>query len=142
MRVPKIEQISSSWYQSRLLRAKREASKLSTRPARARLISASSRWKPPRASACAPDLPRSSSMISTRCAPPSERNCSLDQGVLEVRALCMARHLHERGLSNGDVGHFRALRCRGSDRQDLSIHRCTPCLTWLLERGSMSRATK
>src|SRR5260221_12869950 len=110
MSVPKIEQTSSSCYQSWLLRARREASKLSTSPTLARLISASSRWKPPRASACAPDLPRSSSMISTRELRPSQRNGAFHQGVLEIGTLGMARHLHEGGLANVDVRHFRALR--------------------------------
>jgi hypothetical protein len=58
-------QISSSRCQSALLRASLETSKPSTMPARPMPTSATSRWKPSRPSAEAPERPRSSSITIT-----------------------------------------------------------------------------
>src|SRR5713101_3482396 len=55
-----------SRYQSLLLRASREASRLSTNPTRSKPISVIRDWKPDRCSAEAPLLPRSSSITCTR----------------------------------------------------------------------------
>src|SRR3954454_22056270 len=70
MTTPNIEHSSSNWCQSRLLRARREASRLSTRPALPSPISAIRRWNPPRSEADAHDLPRSSSIAAIRSRGP------------------------------------------------------------------------
>ena len=57
-------QISSSRCQSALLRASRETSRPNTIPARPMLTSATSRWKPSRSAALAPDWPWSVSMVT------------------------------------------------------------------------------
>src|SRR6266571_5067281 len=57
---------SSSWYQSFPERARRDISVPSTRPTCPNEISATRRWKPTRCSALDPDLPRSSSINTTR----------------------------------------------------------------------------
>src|SRR5918995_1075440 len=59
---------SSSWYQSLPERASRDISVPSTRPTCPKEISATKRWKPARCSALEPDLPRSSSINTTRHA--------------------------------------------------------------------------
>src|SRR5215217_5685666 len=62
---------SSSWYQSAPERASRDISMPSTSPTCPMVISVTSRWKPIRPAALAPDLPKSSSITSTRevCQP-------------------------------------------------------------------------
>src|SRR4029453_4718556 len=57
---------SNSWYQSAPERARRDISMPSTSPTCPRVISVTSRWKPTRPTALDPDLPRSSSITSTR----------------------------------------------------------------------------
>src|SRR6266511_2274642 len=63
--VPGSAQISDSRCQSALLRASRETSRPSTMPARPMPTSATSRWKPSRPWAEAPERPRSSSITIT-----------------------------------------------------------------------------
>jgi hypothetical protein len=57
---------SSSWYQSAPERASRDISMPSTSPTCPMVISVTSRWKPTRPAALDPDLPKSSSITSTR----------------------------------------------------------------------------
>jgi hypothetical protein len=57
---------SSSWYQSAPERASRDISRPSTSPTCPMVISVTSRWNPTRPAVLAPDLPRSSSITSTR----------------------------------------------------------------------------
>src|SRR5215218_7989821 len=59
---------SSSWYQSFPERARRDISVPSTKPTCPNEISVTRRWKPARCSALDPDLPRSSSINTTRHA--------------------------------------------------------------------------
>jgi hypothetical protein len=74
MSVSASAQISSNRCQSVELRARRETSRPITNPTRPSPTSATSRWKPDRASADAPERPKSSS-ITTSCsgAQPSAR---------------------------------------------------------------------
>src|SRR6266487_4318141 len=62
---------SSSWYQSAPERASRDISMPSTSPTCPMVISVTTRWYPTRPAALDPDLPRSSSITSTRevCQP-------------------------------------------------------------------------
>src|SRR6266516_984840 len=62
---------SSNWYQSAPERASRDISMPSTSPTCPMVISVTSRWNPTRPAALDPDLPRSSSITSTRevCQP-------------------------------------------------------------------------
>jgi hypothetical protein len=70
---------SSSWYQSAPERASRDISMPPTSPTCPMVISVTSRWNPTRPAALDPDLPRSSSITSTReaCQPsPTARSTS------------------------------------------------------------------
>src|SRR3954453_20897625 len=105
MTTPNIEHSSSSWCQSRLLRAGREASRLSTKPALPSPISAIRRWNPLRSEADAPDLPRSSSITAIRsrgqprpAARSTKRYCS--------SALLVLAYLHGRGLADVNIGEL------------------------------------
>jgi hypothetical protein len=66
--VPVSAQSSISRCQSAELRANRETSRPMTMPAFVSATSLTNRWKPSRAMALDPDLPRSQSMIWTRSA--------------------------------------------------------------------------
>src|SRR5215207_2978844 len=69
---------SSSWYQSFPDLARRDISMPSTSPTCPMVISVTSRWNPTRPAALDPDLPRSSSITSTRevCQPSPTARCT------------------------------------------------------------------
>src|SRR3954469_17150214 len=100
--VPASAQISSRWYQSRQDRARRDTSNPNTRPTWPSPASATSRWKPGRASAEAPEQPRSSSMTLTRGR--GQPTGAFGDTVLQRRGLAMLLELLQRGLSNVDDG--------------------------------------
>ncbi len=108
-----IEQSSSSRCQSVELRARRETSRPSTMPARPRPTSVTSRWKPSRSTAEAPERPRSESMTTT---------CSADHPSAMARSRSaywrwvLSDHLPQCGLPHVEEGVARQVA-----RRDLGV---------------------
>ena len=96
-------QISRSRCQSIEFRARRDTSRPSTMPARARLTSVTSRWKPSRSAAEAPDCPRSVSMTMTRSSGHPSATACLPKRILPLRALGVLEHLTQSGLPDVEI---------------------------------------
>ena len=100
---------SSSWCRSRLLRARREASRLTTRPAVPSPISAISFWKPWRSAPAAPDLARILVDDVDALARPAQPDGAVDEPMLQLRALPAMADLAHRGLAHVDAGELGAV---------------------------------
>src|SRR5688500_16767139 len=94
---------SSSPYQSRLLRARRDTSRPKTMPARPSATSATRRSKPVRSTLPLADVPRSWSITMMRSSCQPKLSCAHLQFVLPLLALEVMLNLVLRRLPNVDV---------------------------------------
>ena len=108
---PDRQHSSSSWCQSRPVRASRDISMPRTTPTRTIVTSATSLAKPFRESAVAADTPRSSSITVTCDHAPAQRDRPLRERVLQARGLGVLKHLLPAGLPDvHDRGTVQVLR--------------------------------